>query len=152
MAAPLARTMASPSVPEGAGAVPWRSLASVPFVYAVALPLLFLDLGFSLYQAVCFPLYGIARVRRRDYFVLDRARLPYLDAIGKFNCAYCSYANAVLAYAREIAARTEQYWCPIRHERTPGGTHARYELFLPYGDGRDYAARTAALRRSLIEE
>jgi hypothetical protein len=129
-----------------------RRLLSVPFIYGMAVPFVLLDAAISLYQAACFPLYGIGRVRRRDYFVADRARLPYLDWVGKVNCTYCSYANGLLAYATEITARTEQYWCPIRHERTPRATHARYPRFLPYGDGEAYASRAAALRRSLIDE
>jgi hypothetical protein len=129
-----------------------RRLLSVPFIYSLAVPFVLLDGAIWVYQAVCFPLYGIARVRRRDYFVADRARLPYLDWLGKVNCTYCSYANGLLAYATEITARTEQYWCPIRHERTPQGTHARYPRFLPYGDGDAFASRAEALRRSLVDE
>jgi hypothetical protein len=129
-----------------------QSLLSLPFIYGMAVPLLLLDLSISLYQAASFPLYGIARVRRRDYFVLDRARLPYLDAIEKLNCAYCSYANGLVAYAREIIARTEQYWCPIKHERLPQGVHDRYAAFADYGDGAGYPSRAEALRRRLHEE
>ena len=129
-----------------------QSLLSLPFIYGMAVPFLFLDLAISLYQAVSFPLYGIARVRRRDHFVLDRARLPYLNAIEKANCAYCSYANGLLAFAREITARTEQYWCPIKHARTPAGVHDRYARFVDYGDGARYETQARALRRSLIDE
>lgn len=141
-----------PDRTSGRGASCATRLLSVPFIYAMAVPLLLLDAGFSAYQRVCFPLYRIARVRRRDYFVFDRARLPYLDVVDKFNCLYCSYANGLLAYATEIAARTEQYWCPIRHERAPRAVHARYPRFMPYGDGRDHARRVDELRRSLIDD
>jgi hypothetical protein len=129
-----------------------RALLSLPFVYGMAVPFVVLDLAISLYQAASFPLYGIACVRRRDHFVLDRARLPYLNAIEKAHCAYCSYANGLLAYAREIVARTEQYWCPIKHSRRPSGVHDRYAAFAEYGDGAGYASRAQALRRSLFEE
>jgi hypothetical protein len=117
----------------------------------MALPLLLLDLSFALYQATSFPLYGIAKVRRRDYFVLDRARLPYLNPIEKVHCFYCSYANGLIAYVREITARTEQYWCPIRHEREPAGVHDRYGGFIEYGDAGSFEARSQELRRRLAE-
>ena len=97
-----------------------------------------LDFFVSVFQAVCFPIYGIAKIRRADYFVFDRHHLAYLNALEKLNCAYCSYANGLIAYTREIAARTEQYWCPIKHARRVIGTHARYALFDDYGDAEGY--------------
>jgi hypothetical protein len=63
------------------------------------------------------------------------------------NCGYCSCANGVLAYAREIAARTEFYWRPINHAERPPGAYGRYGAFLAYEDGRDVAARIDELRR-----
>ena len=90
---------------------------TTPVIFALAIPLALLDLFVTAYQRVCFPVYGIERVRRARYFTLDRHRLPYLSALEKVNCTYCSYANGVLAYAREVTARTESYWCPIKHAR-----------------------------------
>jgi hypothetical protein len=124
---------------------------SAPVIYALIVPLALLDLMVVLYQAVCFPVYGIARVRRRDHIVLDRAQLDYLNALEKLNCAYCSYANGVLAFAREVAARTEQYWCPIKHARRIAGAHARYADFLDYGDAESYRSDLARLRADLRE-
>ena len=46
---------------------------------------------------------------RGQYIVIDRHRLKYLNAIEKLNCVYCGYGNGVIAYARDIAGRTEQY-------------------------------------------
>lgn len=129
-----------------------QSLISIPFIYGMALPLVLLDLSISAYQYVCFPLYRIAIVRRREFFVLDRGHLAYLNGIEKLHCTYCSYANGLLAYAREITARTEQYWCPIRHARRPAGAHARYARFIAYGDHTDYHARAEHLRRELDHE
>ena len=54
--------------------------------------------------------------------------------------------------AREIASRTEQYWCPIKFRLDPPAPHARYRQFLPYGDGAEVKARMSALRRSLQRE
>jgi hypothetical protein len=121
-------------------------VATAPVLYACLLPFLLLDLFISLYQAVCFRIYGIPKVTRGNFFMFDRGKLPYLNLLERLNCVYCSYANGVLAYVAEIAARTEQYWCPIKHEHDPGKTHSRYPRFLPYGDARDYRARSEELR------
>jgi hypothetical protein len=129
-----------------------RSLLSVPFIYGMVVPLLLLDLSLCVYQWVCFPLYGIPRLRRRDYLVLDHHRLPYLNAIEKLHCGYCSYANGLLAFARELTARTEQYWCPIKHARPVPSPHARYAGFLDYGDPTDFHARVQEQRLALGQE
>jgi hypothetical protein len=127
-------------------------ILSIPFIYLVAVPLVLLDAVLSVYQAVCFPIYGIPKVRRRDYFAFDRARLAYLNAIEKAHCAYCSYANGLLAYAREIVGRTEQYWCPIKHSRHVEAAHGRYPRFVEYGDGDSYHRELDALREELKKE
>jgi hypothetical protein len=129
-----------------------QSLLSVPFIYGMIVPLAILDLSISCYQFICFPLYGIPRVKRGEFFVLDRHRLPYLNVIEKLHCAYCSYANGLLAYARELTARTEQYWCPIKHSRPVPGAHARYAGFLDYGDPVEFHARVEAQRQALAKE
>lgn len=129
-----------------------QSILSIPFIYGMTVPLVLLDCTITLYQWVCFPLYGITKVRRADYFVFDRVHLSYLNLVEKLNCMYCSYGNALLAYASEIAARTEQYWCPIKHARKVAANHQRYEQFAEYGDGENYAEQLRALRAELAEE
>ena len=84
-----------------------RNVLSAPVIYLMALPIALLDLSFSFYQVVCFALYGISKVDRSRFIAIDRHRLAYLNHIEKLNCVYCGYANGVLAYAREIAVRTE---------------------------------------------
>jgi hypothetical protein len=133
------------------GANPLVILTS-PVIYAGIVPFLLLDLFVTAYQAVCFPIYGIAKVKRADYLVFDRHHLAYLNALEKLNCAYCSYANGLIAYVREIAARTEQYWCPIKHARRVIGTHARYALFDDYGEGEGYPARLEQRRKALAKD
>jgi hypothetical protein len=125
------------------------NLLTAPIIYAVVAPLAVLDLSFSIYQLLCFPIYRIAHVRRSDYILIDRHHLAYLNGIEKVNCAYCSYANGVLAYTREIAGRTEQYWCPIRHARRMHGAHAHYREFVEYGDAEGYHRRLPMLREEL---
>jgi hypothetical protein len=125
------------------------NMLAAPVVYSMILPITLLDAWVSLYQWLCFPLFGIATVKRGDYIVVDRHKLPYLNGIEKLNCVYCGYANGVFAYVREITGRTEAYWCPIKHARRTRDAHPHYDEFAPYGDARGYRRRLPALRRSL---
>jgi hypothetical protein len=126
-----------------------RNLLTTPIIYSLAVPLLLLDLWITLYQWVCFPVYDIDRVQRRRYFVIDRHKLAYLNGIEKANCVYCGYANGLLAYVREVAARTEQYWCPIKHSRPIRAPHGHYQLFFDYGDAAGYRQGLAPIRAAL---
>jgi hypothetical protein len=67
-------------------------------------------------------------------------------------CAFCSYANGLIAYVREVAARTELYWCPIKHARTMVAPHHRYQFFFDYGDAAGYRRNLTTLRRTLHKE
>ena len=127
-----------------------RNLLTTPLIYSLALPLLLLDVWVTMYQWICFPVYGIGCVPRRRYFVMDRHRLGYLNAIEKANCAYCSYATGLFAYAREVAARTEHYWCPIKHSRPIPPPHGHYQLFFDYGDAAGYRHGLHSLRKTLL--
>jgi len=131
---------------------PWRHLLSAPVIYSMIVPLLALDISVSLYQALCFPLYRIAKVRRRDYFVFDREQLGYLNLIEKLNCGYCTYGNGLIAYAQEIIACTEQYWCPIKHARRVTGSHAHQAGYADFGDAEAYREELAELRKLLMRE
>lgn len=125
---------------------------TAPIIYLGWIPFILMDLFVTVYQAICFPVYGIPRVRRADYLVFDRERLPYLNLIEKLNCFYCSYGNGVAAYTQEVAARTEQYWCPIKHARRIHHAHARYPQFLDYGDAEAYRDGLTKLRQRLARE
>ena len=128
---------------------PLLSILTAPLIYGLILPLLVMDLAVMAYQFVCFPVYGIPRVRRGDYIVIDRHRLPYLNAIEALNCFFCGYANGLITYVGEVASRTEQYWCPIKHARRVHVPHHRYYGFIDYGDGEGYRRRLDELRREL---
>lgn len=117
-------------------------ILSSPFIYGCVIPFVLLDASVALYQWVCFPIYGIPKVRREDYLIFDRGRLAYLNTIEKVGCIYCSYANGLIALIREVGARTEQHFCPIRHHQPPVQTHSRYGKFLPYGDARAYREKS----------
>lgn len=126
-----------------------QNLITGPIIYGMAIPLLMLDACVTFYQWTCFPIYGIAKVRRGDYLVFDRHQLGYLNFIEKFHCTYCEYGNGLMAYMREILARTEEYFCPIKHARKVLGTHTRYRRFLDYGDATDYEAKLEEYRVGL---
>lgn len=138
--------------------LPWllnsktKNLLSVPFIYPLLIPFLFLDICVTLYQFVCFSLYGIKKVKRKEYILFDHHHLKYLNAIEKLNCLYCSYANGVIAYVREIASRTEQYWCPIKHGHKVRQPHDRYANFVDYGETGNFHGELQKLRESLKKE
>lgn len=125
------------------------NVVTAPVIYCLIVPLLILDAFVTVYQALCFPVYRIAKVRRGRYVSTDRRQLEYLNGIERFHCLYCAYANGLLAYATEIAARTEQYFCPIKHGGRMLGRHVRYKRFLDYGDAADYHAKLEAFRRAM---
>jgi hypothetical protein len=122
---------------------------TAPVIYGIAPAFVVLDIAVSLYQYICFPVYGIPRVRRSDYIVFDRHYLSYLNAIEKFNCLYCAYGNGLLEYLREVTARTEQYWCPIKHAMRTPDPHRLADNFVDYGDAESYRARLDELRKDL---
>ena len=99
-----------------------QNLLTGPIIYGMIIALMMLDLFVSFYQAACIPIYGIVNVRRRDYIVLDRHHLEYLNFIEKFHCTYCAYRARLTAYIAEIVSWTEQYFCPIRHAHKIHGT------------------------------
>ena len=117
---------------------PIMFILTAPIIYSLIIPFVLMDLFVTVYQSICFPLYGIPKAKRGDYFIFDRVRLSYLNGIEKINCLYCSYGNGVAAYTLEVAARTEQYWCPIKHAESMLGHHSRYHLFTDFGDGQQY--------------
>jgi hypothetical protein len=129
-----------------------QNLITGPIIYSMIIPLLVTDLFITFYQLTCFPIYGIKKVRRSDYVVFDRQQLNYLNFIEKFHCTYCAYGSGMVCYISEIIARTEQYFCPIKHARKILGTHARYASFLDYGDAENYEEKLEKFRQALNKE
>ncbi len=113
---------------------PIAHILSSPIIYSLIGPLFLLDIWISIYQHICFRIYGIPLVNRSEHIVIDRHRLPYLNAIESLNCVYCGYGNGLIAYTREVIARTEQYWCPIKHAQRRLDAHERTLMFVDYGD------------------
>jgi hypothetical protein len=128
---------------------PILTVLTAPVIYSLIIPLVLIDLWASAYQAICFRAYRLPRVERRDYLVFDRRSLAYLNWIEGLNCWFCEYANGVVAYVREIASRTEQYWCPIKHALKMTDPHERYQAFVEYGDAAGYRTRLDRFREAL---
>ena len=114
----------------------WDASTAYNHCYLI-IPIALTDLFVTVYQNVCFRTYRVPLVKRSEYVVRDRKYLEYLNAIQKLNCMYCEYSNGVIAYAREVASRTEQFWCPIKHARKLKDAHDRYYDFIEYGDSED---------------
>lgn len=128
------------------------NIITVPIIYSMIIPLIITDLFVSIYHATCFPIYKIKKVQRSQYIVVDRHQLAYLNSFEKFHCMYCGYANGLIAYVAEIIARTEQYFCPIKHARKVIASHHRYRSFIPFGEAENYHAKLEEMRRSLAKE
>lgn len=129
-----------------------QNLITGPIIYSMIIPLVVTDVFITFYQLTCFPIYGIKKVCRANYIIFDRQHLSYLNFIEKFHCTYCAYGTGMIAYISEIVARTEQYFCPIKHARKILGTHSRYARFLDFGAAENYEAKLEEYRVSLNKE
>ena len=127
----------------------WPGLLVSPVVYSLIIPVFIFDVFVFFYQLVCFPIFKIPKVSRRDYIALDRHKLQYLNIIERLNCLYCGYVGGFIAYVQEVAARSEQYWCPIKHAQQLEGAHSRYHDFLTYGDADAYVSELHRIRQQL---
>ena len=123
------------------------NIVTAPIIWACLLPALFMDLIITIYQTLYFPIYNIPKVDRSEYVIIDHHDLEYLNAFEKINCVYCSYFNGMISYVQEVSARTEQYWCPIKHARKIKTIHSRYKMFFEYGDGERYRKEIEKVRR-----
>ena len=125
-----------------------RNLATAPAIGFCMVAALIMDLMVSTYQFFRFPVYGIPKVKRSEYIVIDRQYLSYLNPLEKISCVLCGYFNGVIAYVQEVAARTEQHWCPVKHARKMMVLHSRYENFIDYGDAVGYRKVFEKVRKS----
>jgi hypothetical protein len=126
-----------------------RELVTAPIIYGMIFPFALVDFCVTVYQLACFPMYGLAKVRRNDYLIFDRSNLAYLNAFEKLDCFYCSYVNGLISYVKEIAALTEQYFCPIKHAQRILQAHLHYNEFVDFGDAQAFRRRLEAFRRDL---
>ena len=128
----------------------WLAVLAAPFIYAMFLPALLMDVCVSVFQWICCPVFRIRRVERGQFFVFDRHKLHYLNSVQKFNCAFCSYFNSVISYTQEVASLTEQRFCPIKHRLKPRRAHKRYDEFSEYADAEGFRARVIKRRNSAV--
>lgn len=117
-----------------------RNFVTWPFICGMIVPLLIFDFFLEIYHHICFPLYGLPLVVRKNYMrIKDRAELPYLSGFDKIFCAYCGYANGLIHYAFVIAGETEKYWCAIKHKKYENFIPApHHKDFMEYGDEAGY--------------
>lgn len=120
---------------------------SMPFIYFMILPGVLMHFFLEVYQHICFRIYGIPLVKPKDHFIFDRAMLPQLNWLEKFNCLYCSYYNCLVSYMQEIVGRTERYWCPIKHAKRMANPHHHYEQFVEYSDAEHLREEWTELRK-----
>ncbi|MBT7703262.1 hypothetical protein HN748_03440, partial [Candidatus Peregrinibacteria bacterium] len=126
--------------------ISFKYLLSAPFIYGMIIPGVIFHFGLEIYHQICFRVYGIPRVKAKDYFVYDRHLLPYLNWFEKLNCIYCSYFNNLLRYATEISGRTERFWCPVKHATHLTKPHSQYGKFANYLDAKDFREKWEGLR------
>ncbi len=142
---------------------------TAPTIWLVLVPVVLLHGTASIFQWFCFPVYGIPKVRRSDYVVLDRRLLKYLNPLERMNIVYCEYVNGVLGYVQEIAGshravlvprqtcdRAEsqaQPLCPLsrlRRRRTvPPADRAGTSRLCGHPEGRVVIAPASAVLRHL---
>ncbi len=126
---------------------PLLHILSAPIIYAMLFPAIILDVMLFIYQQVIFRIYKFKFIRRSDYIVFDRQYLGYLNIIEKINCMYCSYFNGLINYTAAIAAKSEFYFCPIKHAKKIAYTHKYYYDYLAYGDDENYQEKLEKLQK-----
>ncbi len=131
--------------------IPLLHLLSSPLIYAMVIPAVLLDIILFIYQQVIFRIYKFKFIKRSDYILYDHQYLGYLNPIEKLNCLYCSYFNGLMQYAAAIAARTELFFCPIKHAKKVAYEHDHYLKYFEYGDGDEYQTKLKDLRDSSQE-
>lgn len=109
-----------------------RTFAASVAIYSMIVPIAMLDVWTRAYQAVYFSICGLPPVPRASYVIIDRGRLQGLKLGQRINCAYCDYANGVLAWVRAVAGITEAYSCAIKHPS--GHRHQPDDAFYDHTD------------------
>ncbi len=62
-----------------------RSVIVTPIIYSMVIPISIFDASIFIYQHITFRVYGTPIVKRKEYFVIDRHHLGYLNILEKFN-------------------------------------------------------------------
>jgi hypothetical protein len=59
----------------------FRNVLAAPVIYTLIFPMILLDFTVTIYQAICFPLFGIPKSRRSDFISIGRHRLRSLNIV-----------------------------------------------------------------------
>src|SRR3989338_10412683 len=121
-----------------------KHILVIPIISTLIVPLVIFDIWVEIYHRSCFPLCGIPYVVRKSYIKIDRFKLKYLTFWQKMYCLYCGYGNGLIAYWREIGARTEKYWCGIKHKHDPSfipPEHHKTMNFSEYANESDFKSK-----------
>ena len=117
----------------------FRHLLNFPFLWIAIVPLAIADLFGEIYHQTGFRLCKIPLVKRSQYIKIDRHKLKYLRLSTKIGCMYCGYANGFMQYYSEILARSERYWCAIKHQKSKDFIEPEHHKnFAEYGDEKAY--------------
>ena len=104
-------------------------------IWIPVIPIFILDIFIEIYHHISFPLAGLEKVDRKKYVRIDRGKLPYLNWLQKINCMYCGYVNGIIIYWKEIVARTERMYCPLKHMKVKGVVQQDHHTdFVPWND------------------
>jgi len=116
-----------------------QTIITATLLFIIAPFIVLLDIFVEIYHRIGFPLCNIPLVKRKSYIKIDRYKLKYLNLVDKLACTYCGYANGFAKYITEIGARTEKYWCGIKHQKIKGFIEQKHQnKFLEYGDEKAY--------------
>lgn len=85
-------------------------------IWAMIVPFILADLLGIFYQSVYFTIMRIPKIPRSKFVKIQRHRLAKLQWAQRFGCAYCEYANGVLAWLKALANQTETYYCAIKYK------------------------------------
>lgn len=116
-----------------------RHWIAVPIIFSLIIPLIIMDICAEIYHRICFYLYGIDTVKRKNYIQIDRHKLSYLNFRQKIYCVFCGYANGVVNYWVKIGGETEKYWCGIKHKQNPDFVEPHHHKdFAEYNNIEDF--------------
>lgn len=129
------------------------SILSIPFIWGMLLIFVILDLTLEIYHQICFRIFKLPLVERANYIKIDRHKLDYLTFPDKLRCAYCGYANGVLAYAVKITAETEKYWCAIKHKKDGNYIEPKHQKdFVEFDDEVEFVKRFKPDKDTLVTD
>ena len=117
----------------------FRHLLLLPFALFFLPMLILLDLMLSCYHLLAYPLMGLEKVKKKQYFQLDRHKLAYLRRRERIYAIYTAYANGLFRFAKKLASDSEWYWCGIKHQKVPGYLPDKdQDRFMDFGDKGSY--------------